>query len=229
MQILLKNKAVDLFRPERAASDTPLILLLTGGKNSDEVWTETKRLTRRSFCLAAYPVADWENELSPWKAEKVFRGGKGFGGGADETIRKLERVIVPELKRVIGCPEMPCIIAGYSLAGLFAVYALYRTDAFTGAVSASGSLWFPGFLDYATSHKIPQAPDRVYLSLGNREKDTKSTVMCRVEENTAMLQEHFRSQGIECVFELNPGNHFQDVEQSLAKGIAWIIKDATTQ
>ena len=225
MQILLKNKAVDLFRPERAVSDTPLVLLVTGGENSKAVWEETRRLTGQSFCLAAYPVTDWENELSPWKAKKVFRGGKGFGGGADETIRELERVIVPGLKRVIGCPEMPCIIAGYSLAGLFAVYAMYRTTAFTGAASVSGSLWFPGFLDYAASHEMPQTPGRVYLSLGNREKYTKSTVMCRVEENTAALKEHFLAQGIECIFELNPGNHFQDVEQRLAKGIAWVVSD----
>ena len=205
------------------SSDTPLVLLLAGGEDSDAVWKETRRLTGRDFCLAAFPVVDWENALSPWKTEKVFRGGKDFGDGADETIRELERVIVPELKRAQGCPEMPCIVAGYSLAGLFAIYALYRTAAFSGAVSASGSLWFPGFLDYAASHEMPRTPSRVYLSLGNREKNTRSAVMCRVEENTAALHRRFRTQGIECIFELNPGNHFQEVEQRLAKGIAWAV------
>ena len=120
---------------------------------------------------------------------------------------------------------MPCMIAGYSLAGLFAVYALYRTDVFSGAVSASGSLWFPGFLDYVTSHAMPRTPGRVYLSLGDREKNTKSPVMCRVEENTAALHERFCAEGIACIFELNPGNHFQNVEQRIAKGIAWIVSD----
>ena len=37
-------------------------------------------------------------------------------------------------------------IAGYSLAGLFALYALYKTDAFTRVASMSGSLWFPGIM-----------------------------------------------------------------------------------
>lgn len=221
----IRNRVVDLFLPEYVSSDTPLVLLLTGGEDSDAVWKETQRLTGREFCLAALPVTDWENELSPWNVKKVFRGGKDFGGGADETIRELERVIVPELKRTLGHPEMPCIIAGYSLAGLFAICALYRTAAFTGAVSASGSLWFPGFLDYAMSHKMPQTPGRVYLSLGDREKNTKNTVMCRVEENTAALYKRFREQGIACIFEMNSGSHFQEVEQRLAKGIAWAVSD----
>ena len=152
----------------------------------------------------------------PWKAESVFRGGRDFGDGADGTIRELERVIVPELKRALGCPEMPCIVAGYSLAGLFSIYALYRTAVFSGAVSASGSLWFTGFFDYAASHEMRQTPSRVYLSLGDREKNTRSAVMCQVEKNTAALHRRFRTQGIECIFELNPGNHFQEVEQRLA-------------
>ena len=161
MQISFENIVVDLFRPEHMSSDTPLIFLLAGGEDPDAVWKETRRLTGRDFCLAAFPVVDWGNALSPWKTEKVFRGGKDFGDGADETIRELEHTIVPELKRVLGCPEMPCIVAGYSLAGLFSVYALYRTAAFSGAVSASGSLWFPGFLDYAASHGMLRTPSRV--------------------------------------------------------------------
>ena len=225
MQISLGNKVVDLFRPEYVSSDTPLVLLLTGGENADTVWEKTCRLTGRDFCLAVLPVTDWEDELSPWKAESVFRGGRDFGDGADETIRELEHVILPELKQALGFREMPCIVAGYSLAGLFAIYSLYRTTVFTGAVSASGSLWFPGFLDFTASREMLRTPGRVYLSLGNREKNTKNTVMRRVEENTTALHERFGAQGIECIFALNPGNHFQDAEQRLAKGIAWVVSD----
>ena len=72
---------------------------------------------------------------------------------------------------------------------------------------------------------MPRMPDRVYLSLGDREKNTKNAVMRRVEENTAALYRRFRAQGIVCIFELNPGNHFQEVEQRLAKGIAWAVSD----
>ena len=53
--------------------------------------------------------------------------------------------------------------------------------------------------------------------------------MCRVEENTAALYRRFCSQGIECLFELNPGSHFQEVEQRLAKGVAWAVSDTAEE
>ena len=45
--------------------------------------------------------------------------------------------VLPALREMLGAPDAPCHIVGYSLAGLFAVYALCRTDAFAGAVSCS--------------------------------------------------------------------------------------------
>ena len=72
---------------------------------------------------------------------------------------------------------------------------------------------------------MPRTPDRVYLSLGDREKNTKNAVMCQVEENTAALYRRFCEQGIACIFELNPGSHFQEVEHRLARGIAWVVSD----
>ena len=38
--------------------------------------------------------------------------------------------------------------------------------------------------------------------------------------------DHYYQQiGIDCTYELNPGNHFQDPEKRLAKGIAWILQN----
>ena len=45
-------------------------------------------------------------------------------------------------------------IAGDSMAGLFAVYALYRTQVFSRVASASGSLWYPGLLEYALMYEL---------------------------------------------------------------------------
>ena len=46
-----------------------------------------------------------------------------------------------------------------------------------------------------------------------------------VERNTAELHEYYRSPGIDTVFELNPGNHFQNPADRLAKGIALVLGD----
>ncbi|MBP5606475.1 MAG: alpha/beta hydrolase, partial [Ruminiclostridium sp.] len=108
--------------------------------------------------------------------------------------------------------------------GLFAVYAMYRTSAFSHIVSASGSMWYPGFVEFAKSHKLAVSPEMLYLSLGDKESKTRNKIMEPVERNTAELHEYFRVLDIESVFELNPGNHFQDPAGRLAKGIAWVLR-----
>ena len=207
------------------AADAPIIFLLTGDEDGARVWDAARQLTARPFSLVTIPVTDWNRDLSPWAARRVFKGGEDFGGGADAFLRTLESEIVPAVRAEA---DAPCILAGYSLAGLCAAYAAYRTTAFSGVISASGSLWFPGFLDFAASHAFARKPERVYFSLGDKESRTKNPVMRLVEDNTRKLCDAYTAQGIETTFERNPGNHFQDAELRLAKGIAWILEEGRT-
>ena len=80
-------------------------------------------------------------------------------------------------------------------------------------------------MDYARSHDFAREPDKVYFSLGDKESHTKNPTMKLVEENTRLLCKNYLEQDIQTVFELNPGNHFQDAELRLAKGIAWILEE----
>jgi hypothetical protein len=170
------GRTVSLFE---SGSDTnaPIFLLCAGEEGGALVFEEICARTEKPFRLAVFPVENWEEELSPWAAKRVFRGGSDFGSGADEMARLLTGGVLPAVRDAFGAQDVPCYIAGYSLAGLFAVYALYRTEAFAGAVSCSGSLWFPGFLEFAADRVLPRLPDRVYLSLGDRESRTKNPVM----------------------------------------------------
>ena len=114
-------------------------------------------------------------------------------------------------------------IAGYSLAGLFALWSVWQTDAFSRVASASGSLWYEGWTDYVRRNVPATWPERAYLSLGSREHKTPNRLMRNVrratEETAALLQEH----GTTCTFELNPGNHFQETDLRMARGIRWIL------
>ena len=51
-------------------------------------------------------------------------------------------------------------------------------------------------------------PEKVYLSLGDRESKTRNPVMATVGDRTAKAESMFREMGSEVVFESNPGNHF---------------------
>lgn len=48
--------------------------------------------------------------------------------------------------------------------------------------------------------------------------------MSKVEENTKILEQFYKAQGIQTIYEENEGNHFQDVSLRLAKGIRWSLE-----
>ena len=75
-------------------------------------------------------------------------GGKqGFGGNAADTLRFLTEQVIPTLKQQFELSEIvKIILGGYSLAGLFALWASTQTDLFYGVAAASPSVWFPGWM-----------------------------------------------------------------------------------
>ena len=166
------------------------------------------------FRLIAVKIEDWNRDLSPWEAPPVF-GKEGFGGGAEETLAELLPLCAEKDKR--------CYIGGYSLAGLFALWAACRTDAFAGAAAASPSVWFPGFSDYVKQRGFQCS--RVYLSLGDREEKTRNPVMAAVGDRIRELSAWLSAQGRDCVLEWNPGNHFRDPELRTAKAFAWLLRE----
>ena len=86
-----------------------------------------RELAGDRFLLRA-PEVDWFRDLSPWKAPAVF-GNEVFGDGAPETLR--------EILKLTGDPGRQYMLGGYSLGGLFALWAAYRTDAFSGIAAVS--------------------------------------------------------------------------------------------
>ena len=130
------------------------------------------------FLFAAIPVESWNDALSPWEAPAVW-GKQGFGGKAADTLRFLTEQVIPTLKQQFRLPEnVKIILGGYSLAGLFALWASTQTDLFYGVAAASPSVWFPGWMEF--EQQCPIQAQRVYLSLGDKEEHTKNTVMAAV-------------------------------------------------
>lgn len=206
------------------SSTAPLVILNTVQNEGKQIYDAVCSLTDFDFSLAAIGNLDWNREMTPWPAPTVMRKGDDFGGEADTYLQELREIILPDiLAKLMGQPEY-IALAGYSLGGLFAVYALYRTNLFSRVASASGSLWYPNFLDFAKEHEFCRKPERLYFSLGNKEKKTKNSAMKTVEEHTKELYRWYKEKDIYTVYEENPGNHFQDAVNRMAKGIVWILQ-----
>ena len=168
--------------------------------------------TRKDFRLITFRVDDWNRDLSPWEAPPVF-GKEGFGGGAALTLEALLSYCTD--------PNKTYYIGGYSLGGLFALWAAFQTDRFTGVAAASPSVWFPGFLDYAKAHTLQC--NTAYLSLGDREEKTKNPVVATVGTCIRNLYAHLKSEGKHCVLEWNEGNHFKNADLRTALAFAWVL------
>ena len=161
-------------------------------------------------------VKDWNHDLSPWKAPAVF-GRDQFGDGAEETLA--------EVLKTCNDRNKTYIIGGYSLAGLFALWAAYQTDAFSAVAAASPSVWFPGFSEYM-KERIPQVRS-VYLSLGDREEKARNPVLASVGEQIRDAHDMLTRQGVKTTLEWNSGNHFKEVDIRTAKAFAWAMNEGT--
>ena len=177
--------------------------------------------TAHPFLLVAVPVENWNDDLSPWSAPPAW-GRQGFGGGAEDTLAWLEQA-VPGIRRQYSVKENgKVVLGGYSLAGLFALWAVTRTDTLYGVAAASPSVWFPGWSEYEAAHPI-QA-QRVYLSLGDREEHTKNQTMAAVGDNIRALHSALTRRGKDCALEWNAGGHFKDADLRTARAFAWTME-----
>lgn len=165
---------------------------------------------------------DWNRDLSPWAAPAVFRNGGDFAGEAAKHLSFLAKEVIPQTEERLRLNVARRGLLGYSLAGLFALYAMYETDIFTEFASVSGSLWYDGFVEYVRGREPKRKPDKVYLSLGMKEKHTKNPRLARIEECTEAVQEYFWSMGIHCILERNSGNHFYQEEKRMQKAVRWL-------
>lgn len=175
---------------------------------------EIEKRTSKEFRFIATKVENWNDDLSPWKAPAVFKT-EDFCGGASKTLENIIALCADKNRKYY--------IGGYSLAGLFALWAACQTDIFPGVAAASPSVWFPGFIDYMKTYKIKS--QNVYLSLGDREEKTRNPVMAQIGN---CIKEEYRcllENGINCILEWNKGNHFKEADIRTAKAFAWILNN----
>lgn len=201
----------------------PIIYLNTFSDEGQKVYEASQAAGCPPFTLVAISDLDWNHDMVPWDSPPAFKNAEPCTGGADDYLRLLIDEIIPTAEKEIdGVPRWRGV-AGYSLAGLFSLYAIYRTDLFSRVGSMSGSLWFPGMKEYILSHEPKRRPDHIYFSLGDKESKTRNPILRNVRQNTEEIQASYQGKGIDTVFQLNPGNQYDHAAERTAAGIAWLL------
>lgn len=227
MKFEIEGKQIEVFYNETDYKKVPVIILNSYGEEGKSVWEECQKLGTKDFILVSISKLNWSDDMTPWECPPLFKGDSHYKGLAYQHLELIENSIIPEVKGFIKNELNKEIdyfgIAGYSLGGLFALYVGYKTDIFKKIASASGSMWYPNFVEYIKTNKISENIEKIYFSLGNKEKNSKNETLKTVEDKTKDIHDYL-SNNINTIYEENEGNHFQDANFRMAKGIKWILE-----
>jgi len=200
----------------------PLFVLNTFDGDGLLEWGALKKITNKPVDLIVIHGADWDADMTPYPAVPLYKGNHFLGQG-EKHLRYIKEEVLPLVTKLLTNPPSFYGIAGYSLAGLFACSTLFWDSPFTRVASASGSLWYPGFLDFAQKYEDSLTDKFVSLSLGNKESLAKNPTMAQVGKKTEEFLALIKEKGAQISFEWNEGNHFVDAEGRMARAIAKLL------
>lgn len=168
-----------------------------------------------------------EKSFFPKKRENAEKGSPlpALPKGTDGKAVFPETVPAESVFRKVSA-DKKIFLGGYSLAGLFALWAGYQTGLFDGIAAASPSIWFPHFSQYMRENRM--RADAVYLSLGDREEKTRNPIMSQVGNAIREGQAILDKAGIDCILEWNKGNHFKNPDLRTAKAFAWLMNRSSS-
>ena len=211
------------------ATERPEVLLIQPSARhetkNDGINREVKALAAtatKEFAIVFFDTVEWAKALMPWQDEAVSRDEE-VGMHAQDTLVYIEESLVPWLHERFG--KLPCIIGGYSLGGLFALWAARQSAAFCAVAAASPSLWIKGWTDYADNRSLNA--QLAYISLGDREEHCRNQRMARIGD--CVRHEHLtlanQIGSSATTLEWNSGGHFGNEAERTAKAFAWCIEN----
>ncbi|CCX37753.1 putative uncharacterized protein [Clostridium sp. CAG:1013] len=168
-----------------------------------------------------FVTAEGDRDFTPWPAPGIRKGEHFLGEGESYLRIVIEKALSYGVERFSFSDRWEeRAILGYSLGGLFALWAQSQGQFFQTAASLSGSLWYPGWMDYLRSHP-PRKEESVYLSLGDREELGGPPLLRTVGDCTRQAHEFYQSLELDTILEWNKGGHGKGVEGRWKKALAW--------
>lgn len=180
------------------------------------------------FILVDVHSENWGSDYTPWPAAALSKKAEPFTGGAAAYLSFLINKVKPFIDENYKSKPEPenTVLAGYSLGGLAALYALYTTEVFGKVGSLSGSLWYDGWIEFINDNKPLNTGTKVYLSLGSGEKHNRNQKMASVgrctEETFEILKNQLQSENV--ILQWNNGGHFAEIPERFQKALTWLMR-----
>lgn len=197
-------------------SSSIIYILLPHRLPAEELTAIEELSTRFETNIVAISEMDWNNDMTPWKAPAVKEGE--FGGRASQFLDRLKGDIFFNLESSLQIRNPKRYLIGLSLAGLFSVWAGIMKPLFEGVASISGSFWYDGFAEWLLKQEELQCV-RFYISMGEKEKETKVKRFANIEEDTMKVVETLMLKGAEVAFEVTEGGHNSPVLPRIEKSV----------
>lgn len=165
--------------------------------------------------------AEGNRDFTPWPAPGL-REGEDFTGEAAGYLSFLTETALPFLAEEFGAAAErgKRALLGYSLGGLFALWAAGKTQSFGLFASLSGSLWYEGLAGYLQDMK-PVGGTQLYLSLGDREEFGGPPLLRTVGDRTREAERLLSEKGIPVTMEWSRGGHGKGVDARWKKALLW--------
>lgn len=207
-----------------AQSDKTMYIILPFElKKEEKEWVMANADRMRTNVVVMSGMA-WNDDMTPWPAEKVQKKGLDFGGKAKDYLEKMERQILPEIEKLLSKPQQKKAgLAGLSLSGLFALWASMQSGRFDKIGCISGSFWYDDFDKWLESN-IDKASKlkKAYITLGEKEAKRCNSRFGKIGEGTEMVVEKLKSQGVDTRFDWSKGTHFEPVLPRMKIMLEWL-------
>ncbi len=217
----VKNRNFTIYLPKDAdLHDLPAVYIC-GGHDTEvlilDIIKKMKPLFKKGFpkfAMISPLECEWDSDYSPWEAE-IF-GGRHFSGNADAFYALLKDEVIPYAESNFPLSSVKRCIAGYSLGALAAIYFFSKGNLFQNVACISGSLWYPGWIDYISHINRNTCSEKAYFSLGKAEVKTRNALMKENGKYYEITSDVFKKLlGEDNVkFEWNNGGHgFEETER----------------
>lgn len=174
--------------------------------------------------IAVITNIDWDNELTPWPAAGVPTGSPDFAGRARQFLDIIRDDVMPAAEKALGIePDAQRTLVGVSLSGLFTLWQWLECNLFDNIISLSGSFWYEYFAVWVKSRTVPAKKGRAYFLLGIKEALSPVPQFKPVQTDTVEIVDFLKAHGIDCQFDLVPGNHYQFADQRLTRAFTWMF------